>query len=343
MGRALALARRALGRTSPNPCVGAVLVRGGRVIGEGWHRKAGRPHAEIEALRAARRAGEPTQGATLYVTLEPCSTHGRTPPCTEAILAAGIRRVVAGAVDPNPRHAGRAFALLRRSGVTVNVGILAGECADLIRPFARWVVSGRPWVVAKLAVTLDGRYSRPRGASPWITGTAARQAGHALRLLSDAIIVGAETVRRDNPRLTVRLGGDSRGKVQPLRVVLTRSRDLPPSAQVFTDAHRERTILLDGTPRAVVRELGHQGVTHVLVEGGGCVVESFLKADVVDEIAFFVAPDCHADATPAFDYLGHASRFATGLEVVQVGRDVMIRGRREVSNGKPAPRRARGG
>ncbi len=204
MRLALRLARRGYGRTSPNPMVGAVLVKGGRIIGRGWHRRAGEPHAEIEALRDAREQGHKVKGATLYVTLEPCSTRGRTPPCTKALLAAGIRKVVSGAVDPNPRHRGRAFDILQRAGITVTQGVLAEECARLNEAFNHWIVQRTPLVTVKAAMTLDGKIATAAGESKWITGEKARAYGMKLRQGADAVLVGISTVLSDDPSLTAR-------------------------------------------------------------------------------------------------------------------------------------------
>src|ERR1700691_1302085 len=204
MRLALRLARRGCGATSPNPMVGAVLVKGGKIIGRGWHHRAGLPHAEIEALRDAIKHGHDPCGATLYVTLEPCSTHGRTPPCTDAIIAAGIKKVVIGATDPNPRHAGRAFKLLRRAKVEFAQGILADECARLNEAFNHWIVHRTPFVTVKSAMTLDGKIATASGESKWITGEKARAHGMKLRQGSDAILVGINTILADNPSLTVR-------------------------------------------------------------------------------------------------------------------------------------------
>ena len=184
--------------------VGAVLVKGGRIIGRGWHHRAGEPHAEIEALRDAQKRGHTVKGATLYVTLEPCSTHGRTPPCTDAILAAGIRRVVAGAIDPNPRHRGRAFKILHRAGLAVTQGVMAEECARLNEAFNHWIVRRTPFVTVKAGMTLDGKIATAAGESRWITGEQARAYGMKLRQGADAILVGINTVLADNPSLTVR-------------------------------------------------------------------------------------------------------------------------------------------
>lgn len=202
----LRLARRALGCTSPNPIVGAVLVKAGRIIGRGWHHRAGKPHAEIEALRDAARRGNDPRGAVLYVTLEPCCTEGLTPPCTDALVRAGVRAVIAGATDPNPRHCGRGFAVLRRAGIEVVTGVLAGECERLNEAFNHWIVHRTPFVTVKSAMTLDGKIATVSGQSKWITGGPARAYGMRLRQASDAILVGVNTILEDDPSLTFREG-----------------------------------------------------------------------------------------------------------------------------------------
>ncbi|HPA20448.1 MAG TPA: bifunctional diaminohydroxyphosphoribosylaminopyrimidine deaminase/5-amino-6-(5-phosphoribosylamino)uracil reductase RibD [Verrucomicrobiae bacterium] len=329
MRRAMALARRGVGLTSPNPAVGAVLVRGGRIIGRGWHHRAGGPHAEIVALADARRNRLPTRGATLYVTLEPCSTHGRTPPCTDAIAAAGVRRVVYGATDPNPRHLGRARRILTRRGVTVTGGVLGENCAALNRAFNRWITTGRPWVIAKIAMSADGRISPPPGRPKRITSAAALRRAHELRLWSDAIIVGAETVRSDDPALTVRLCDRARQKPQPWRVIMTHSGRLPKKARLFTDAHRERTLVFRNRPWAhVLKDLGRRGVTAVLLEGGGKLLATAFEANCVDEIAFFIAPRILGGETLA---IGARRFFGRGLAVREflvsrLGPDVLLQG-----------------
>lgn len=315
MQRALELARRGVGWTSPNPCVGAVLVRDGKVLGEGWHRGAGLPHAEIEALQAAQRRGLSPAGATLYVTLEPCSTHGRTPPCTAAIVAAGIRRVVAATTDPNPRHRGRGLRMLRDAGIQVTSGVLAPQARALNRPFARWITSGRPWVIVKTALSADGKIATASGDSRWITSPAARALAHRMRAESDAVVVTAGTVRRDNPRLTLRHG--VRGR-QPWRVVLDARGRSPRTAHVFTDSWRHRTVVVTTSRapaswrqwlarqhitvlavaargehldlRAMLVALGTLEITSALVEAGGDVVWALLEAGLVDEIRWIYAP-----------------------------------------------------
>ena len=294
MRAALAEAGRGSGRTSPNPAVGALLVRetgdGPQVIGSGWHRKAGLPHAEIEALRSLASPAL-AQGATLYVTLEPCSTHGRTPPCVEAILQAGIRRVVIGTLDPNPAHAGRAVGILEAAGVEVRCGVLEAECRRLNRAFNKWIVTRMPWVIAKAGLSLDGRISRPPDAPRWITNAASRADTHRMRARVDAILVGGGTLRADNPQLTVRGLPPGEEPRQPWRVIVSRSGELPAAATVFTDAHRERTLVFTGrTLREVLEELGAREVTSVLIEGGMRILGEAFDERLVDEVCFYYAP-----------------------------------------------------
>ena len=288
--RALELAALGSGLTLPNPRVGAVLVRGGKIIGEGFHERAGSAHAEVNAVADGKRRGHSPEGATLYVTLEPCSTHGRTPPCTGLILREKIARVVFAATDPNPAHAGAAAKLLRAAGVPVSSGLLADEAATLNRDFNWWIVKRTPWVVAKIALSLDGRITTPPTDDRWLTSPAARLAAHELRWESDAILIGAETARADNPQLTVRLPG-RKGKEQPWRVVVTRSGKLPRNLHLFTDAHRDRTLVFQNQPlKEVMAALGALQISHVLLEGGGAVITEALRAGLVNEVAFFIAP-----------------------------------------------------
>jgi len=284
MRLALAQARKGLGATSPNPAVGAVLVKRGQILSRGYHHRAGLPHAEIEALKKTTKA----RGATLYVTLEPCSTHGRTGPCTEAVIAAGVKRVVIGAIDPNPAHAGRGVEILRKAGIEVTTGVLDKECTELNKAFNKWVVTQMPYVIAKAGMTLDGRISLPPGEGQWITNPDSRADAQKLRAIVDAILVGAETVRVDNPKLTVR---GLRAFRQPWRIVLTRTGNLPADAHLFTDEHKERTLVFKGKPlRGVLKELGKRGVTSALIEGGGEVLGQAFDKRLVDEVVFYIAP-----------------------------------------------------
>ena len=327
MHMALREARRGLGQTSPNPAVGAVIVRDGRIIARGYHRRAGLPHAEIEALDALKKPAQ-ARGATLYVTLEPCSTHGRTPPCVEAILRAGLRRVVVGTIDPNPSHAGRGVEILRTAGVTVTTGVLEAECRELNAAFNHWIVTKFPLVIAKAGMSLDGRLTRPPGEGQWLTSPAARADAQKLRAQVDAILVGAETVRADNPRLTVR---GIPGARQPWRVVLTRSGRLPGEAHIFTDAHRDRTLVYRGkSMRAVLRDLGQRQVTSVLIEGGGQVLGEAFDRRLVHRIQFYVAPLLCGG--PAVIIGGHGARSTADSIAIRhphyekVGSDLRLTG-----------------
>lgn len=275
MGRALALAASVRTRTSPNPWVGCVVVAGGRSF-EGATEPPGGRHAEAVALDAA---GAEAAGATLYVTLEPCAHYGRTPPCADAIVDAGIRRVVVAAVDPDPQVAGRGIELLRSSGVDVEVGTGAPEATELLAPYLKHRRTGRPWVVLKLAATLDGRIAAPDGSSRWITGEEARVDAHVLRAQSDAVLVGAGTVRIDDPELTVR--AEPVPDRQPLRVVLGHA---PEDARVLP------ALELQGPPADVLDELGDKGVLQLLVEGGATVAHTFHHAGLVDRYVLYLAP-----------------------------------------------------
>ena len=286
MRAALGEAKKALGQTSPNPAVGAVLVIDNRIVAKGHHRGAGRDHAEIECLRNFD-APVPVR-AILYVTLEPCSTKGRTAPCTEAMISAGVRNVVIGAIDVNPRHSGRGIVQLRNAGVIVREGVLADECSRLNDAFNKWILTGRPFVIAKCGMSLDGRLTRPAIEPRWITGHDARQDARELRRHVDAVLVGAETVRADNPRLTLR---DVGRKDQPWRVVLTRSGKLPRRACLFSDRFAARTLIYKAKSVAgVLRHLGKRGITSVLIEGGGDVLGQALGARLIDKVQVYLGP-----------------------------------------------------
>lgn len=333
MRLALRLARRAYGATSPNPMVGAVLVKRGRIIGRGWHHRAGEPHAEIEALRDSQKRGFKSTGATLYSTLEPCSSQGRTPSCTNAIIQSGIKRVVVGATDPNPLHRGRAFRILRNAGIAVTPGVLAEDCSRLNEPFNYWIVHRSPLVTVKAAMTLDGKIATASGESRWITGSRARAYAMRLRQGADAILVGINTVLADNPSLTIRLPeGSGRHPKQLRRFVLDSLARTPLDAKVISDDHAALTTIVVGeraparrvtalakkvnvlvapaakvgrvVPNApllgtdpphldlrwLLKRLGGENVTSLLVEGGGEINASFLMQGLAHRIAFFYAP-----------------------------------------------------
>ncbi|MBV8216725.1 MAG: bifunctional diaminohydroxyphosphoribosylaminopyrimidine deaminase/5-amino-6-(5-phosphoribosylamino)uracil reductase RibD [Verrucomicrobia bacterium] len=329
---ALREAEKGLGRCSPNPAVGAVVVKRGRLVSMGYHRKAGRPHAEIEAL--SRAPASALCDSTLYVTLEPCSTFGRTPPCTDAIIAGRIGRVVIGAIDRNPVHAGRGVERLRSAGVRVTTGVLEGQCRRLNVGFDRWISSGRPWVIAKIAQSLDGRITRPPGEPTKLTGAAAHRRVQALRATVDAIMIGAETLRRDNPRLTVRGVHAAR---QPWRVIVTRNGILPPGSKLLTDNFRERTLVYRGQSwDEMLVDLGKRGVTRLLVEGGGEILGDLLDADLIDEIWSFFAPLLTDGNKPAFGGSGVTRNAEAKLlhhcRLERFENDILVRGFVHLSN-----------
>jgi diaminohydroxyphosphoribosylaminopyrimidine deaminase/5-amino-6-(5-phosphoribosylamino)uracil reductase len=308
--------------------VGAVLVKKGKIIGRGWHRRAGEPHAEIEALRDAQKRGHNPRRAILFVTLEPCCTHGRTPPCTDAIIAAGIKRVVIGATDPNPQHAGKGFKILKRAGIEVVHGILAAECTKLNEAFNHWIVRRTPFVTVKAAMTLDGKIATASGESKWITGEKARAHGMKLRAGSDAILVGVNTILADDPGLTARSqrpGVRSQNKNLRLRrIILDSQARTPLDAKVASDelaalttivvskyapknrvaalAKKVNVLVAPATDsklktqnskldlRWLLKKLGAENVTSLLVEGGGEVNASFLLGGFAQRVAFFYAP-----------------------------------------------------
>jgi diaminohydroxyphosphoribosylaminopyrimidine deaminase/5-amino-6-(5-phosphoribosylamino)uracil reductase len=306
MYRCLDLARRAIGRTSPNPLVGCVLVQAGQIVGEGFHPRAGDPHAEIFALK---QAGDRAKGATLYVNLEPCNHHGRTPPCSDAIIAAGVTRVVIGMIDPNPKVAGGGIATLRNAGIDVVVGVEEAVCQTLNEAFVHRILSQRPFGILKYAMTLDGKIAATTGHSNWITGPASRQKVHQLRATCDAIVVGGNTVRHDNPELTTHGMADH----NPLRVVMSRSLDLPIDAKlwqtdrvptiVFTTLsanlevkkhliqHGVELIVLESlTPDEVMRQLYDRGLNTVLWECGGTLAAKAIADHCVQKVWAFIAP-----------------------------------------------------
>ena len=352
MGHALALGRRGLGSVWPNPAVGCVIVAGGRVAGRGWTQAGGRPHAETVALA---QAGSRARGATAYVTLEPCAHHGRTPPCAEALLAAGVARVVTALEDPDPRVSGRGHAILRQGGAQVVIGLRAAEARHDQAGFFMRVTQGRPLLTLKLATSLDGRIATASGESRWITGPDARRAVHALRLEHDAVLVGGGTARTDDPRLTVRGLGAVR---QPVRIVVSRKLDLPSAGTLAGSARDAPLWLVHGKeapadriarwtalgatcldvpvtrgqldPAAMLAALGARGITRVFCEGGGSLGASLLQAGLVDRLLGFSAGVAlGAEGQPALGALGiHALADAPRFRLDEsrsLGGDVLSR------------------
>lgn len=333
MQLAIAEAKKGLGLTSPNPAVGSVIVKDGEILGKGWHRKAGLPHAEREAIADAltRHEKSTLRGATIYVTLEPCSTTGKTPACVDGIIEAGIAKVIYGATDPNPAHVGGADAMLKKHQIKVVSGVERVACESLIQAFAKRITTGLPWVIAKTAVSLDGRITRPSGEGQWLTGPEARAEVHKIRASVDAIITGGKTVRKDNPSLTIRGEAHSAEKSQPWRVILTQSgkSSLPQDANVFTDEHAERTIIHeDKTLTQTLKALAELGCNSVMLECGGILMQQFLKQQLIDELALFIAPIFTGGPDHGFgigEHLDH-SQFLTNNSHQQLGNDILIRG-----------------
>lgn len=350
MALALSLGRRGMGNTWPNPAVGCVIVQGGRIVGRGWTQPGGRPHAETQALA---QAGAAAQGATAYVTLEPCAHHGRTPPCATALIAARVARVVAPFEDSDARVAGQGFAMLRKAGITVDTGLMADEAARDHAGFFLRTEQGRPWVTLKLASSFDGRIATATGESRWITGPEARRLVHLMRLRHDAVMVGAGTARADDPSLTVRDMGVTR---QPVRVVVSRRLDLPLMSKLAMTAREVPVWICHGPdadpslvaawqgigarllpcglsgrqldPAEVLRALGQAGLTRVFCEGGGALAASLLTADLVDDLVGMTAGlALGAEGQPALgalglDRLAEAPRFAL-REARPIGGDVL--------------------
>ena len=313
MWMALDLARKACGKTNPNPMVGAVLVKDGEIVGTGFHHRAGEPHAEIIALK---EAGEKARGATLYTNLEPCSHFGRTPPCTEALIEAGIRKVVMATSDPNPVVAGNGAAKLEQAGIKVKEGVLEEKAKRLNEVFFKYIVSGTPFVVAKTAMTMDGKIATYTGKSRWITGKKSRNFVHRLRAMCDGIMVGINTIMQDNPRLDVRLEDETES--HPIRIIVDSTGKLPHDSAVVNTASKQKTILAttDRAPEeklallrsrgvdvlvlpsqnekvdlhALMLALGQQGVSIIMAEGGGTLNYSLLELNLIDKLYCFIAP-----------------------------------------------------
>ena len=346
------LARKSAGRTSPNPQVGAVLVKRGRIVGSGYHKFAGGDHAEIAALK---RAGARGRGATLYITLEPCSHQGRTPPCTGALIRAGVKEVVCGARDPNPLVAGSGFRQLRRAGIKVRTGVLEEECRALIEAFAKFITRGMPLVTLKLAATLDGRIAAKGGDARWISGAKSRAAAHRMRNEVDAVIVGLGTVAADDPQLTCRIAGGR----NPRRVILDSRLRTPLSANLLRLPDAEKTIIAVGADvrparvrafekrglrvwrlplragriawRPLLTRLAADGVVSVMIEGGAAIAASAIKEKIIDKILFFFAPKIlGGDGLPMIEALGlrrvQQAVAVKNLRIMPSGDDLMVAG-----------------
>jgi len=353
MGLALSEAAKGLGRTHPNPAVGAVVARGSRVLGLGHHRRAGGPHAEIEAIR---RAGKGARGADLYVTLEPCNHHGRTPPCTDAILEAGIARVFVGSIDPNPLVKGRGVQRLRAAGLAVATGVLREACDAANEMWFKFITRKLPWVVLKAAVTLDGKLATASGDSRWVSGPQSRAMAHALRDELDAILVGVGTALEDDPRLTAR----GPGQRDPVRVVVDSTARLPPDARLLRQRSPAPTLVactlraaparvkaLERAGAEIVRcqsrdgkvdlkdlleRLAGRGLTSVLIEGGAKIHGSFLSRSLWDELYLFIAPKLAGSDAPSWAGLAGPRRmgdapFARIVDSSRVGDDLLVTAR----------------
>lgn len=353
MKRALSLARKGLGKTSPNPAVGCVIVRDGIIVGEGWHKKAGTPHAEVHALAMA---GTAAHGSDVYVTLEPCCHYGKTPPCCDALIAAGVRRVVAGMVDPFLQVAGKGLQRLRQAGIRVEAGLLEDQCRDLNKGFIKSVTTGMPYLIYKTAMTLDGNIATVTGHSRWVTGEDSRRLVHRLRSLCDAVMVGVDTIISDNPQLTVR---HIKGR-NPVRVIVDTRLRTPESVNVLNGAATSKTIIAtcesdtvihqryqaqgavilvcreyDG--RVEMRDLLHKltglGIQTVLLEGGSRLAGDLLQHGLIDECIFFYAPKVVGNGFAPFAIQGIATMDeAVRLSVQRVGMsgaDVVVYARPE--------------
>jgi len=361
MRRALRLAKKGAGCVSPNPLVGAVIVRDGRIIGEGWHQRCGENHAEINAIQ---NVTEPLPGSTFYVTLEPCSHQGRTPPCAEALVACHPARVVIGTTDPNPLVSGRGMEMLRKAGIETEIGILEGECLELNRFFFKYISTGLPYVTLKFAQTLDGRIATASGDSRWISSPASLRFAHRLRAIHDAVLVGAGTVRTDNPQLTCRL---VKGR-DPLRIVLDSRLSLPLAREIFSDrkktlavcaglASREKKSLLQKRGIEILegaddrhghislpellKNLGKRGISSVLIEGGAGIATAFLRENLVDQLLVIVAPKIVGTGTDAIGKLG-IEKMANALsfsfdKISRRGNDLLIDIRLDTRQKNPQP------
>lgn len=344
MSRAFRLAAKGLGYTSPNPPVGAILFRDGEIVGAGYHRRAGQPHAEIEAIKAA---GERACGAALVTTLEPCSHHGKTPPCAEAVIAAGITKVISAISDPNPVVSGKGFAILKNAGVEVVEGVQEDQARKFYRPYFKYITSGYPFVTLKYAQSIDGRIATKTGHSQWISSPESLIHSHRLRAVNDAVVIGSGTLKKDDPKLTTRL---VKGP-NPVRIVLSQSGKVPLKKAIFTDGESP-TLLATGAPgldnrdgyellpvkkskdglslENLLSKLGKMGIMTLLVEGGSGVLTSFLKRRLADRVVVCIAPMIIGEGIEAVGDLGirnlNKSIRLEGVETIKSGPDIIMSG-----------------
>lgn len=328
MQLALLEGRKGLGLTSPNPPVGAVIVDDdGAILGRGFHSKAGTAHAEVKAINNVIEQFGPDRlrGTNIFVTLEPCSTHGKTPPCCDAVIRSGIRRVFAGTNDPNPDHAGAAGSILHEAGVTFYTGLLQEDAEYLIRFFRKRVETGKPWVIAKTAMTLDGSTTLPPERGQWISSLESRDDVQHLRRQCDAILVGGETVRADDPRLTLR-GKYTEGREQPERIVVTAVKDLPLNAKIFNDEYSDRTHVYHGQKLDdVMIDLAKRGISSVLMESGGSLFSHAIGRKLIDEVVFYMAPIIGGGPNKVMPVSGIMADLED-LSVEMVGPDIRVTG-----------------
>ncbi len=330
MRMAIGLAKKAEGMTSPNPLVGAVLVRNGRIVGKGYHKKCGLPHAEVNAIRDA---GSKSKGADLYVTLEPCDHFGRTPPCTAAIIDAGVKRVIIGMKDPNSIINGKGIRRLKRAGIKTVTGVLEKEAVSINLPYIKYITTGLPYVTLKMAQSLDGKIATHSGNSKWITSEVARAYVQRLRGKSDAVMVGANTVLNDDPSLLCKIPCQK----QPVRVIAGGRAAIPSSAKIFRNADKSKVIIAVGQSGKVnlkdlLKKLGKMGLVNILVEGGGELAASLIGEGLVDRYLFFIAPKIIGGRSAVTSVEGrgvglvkHAAKIKN-MRAVVMGRDILIEG-----------------
>ena len=330
MRTAVGLAKKADGMTSPNPLVGAVLVKAGRLVGRGYHKRCGLPHAEVNAIHDA---GPAAKGCDLYVTLEPCDHFGRTPPCTGAIIEAGIKRVIIGMKDPNPINNGKGIARLKRAGIKVVTGVLEKEAISINLPYIKYIKKGLPHVTLKMAQSLDGKIATSTGNSKWITSEEARAYVQRLRGKVDAVMVGANTVLKDDPSLLCKIPGAK----QPARVIAGGRMSIPTSAKIFRSADKSKVIVAVGPEgkvdlKGLLKKLGKMGLINILVEGGGELAASLVKMGLVDRYLFFIAPKIIGGRSAVTSVEGEGVKFVKdavklkGIKATMVGQDILIEG-----------------